>query len=208
MPRADIDLRPLTVFVGPSNTGKSYLAILIYALHRFFFYCKYSHGKWLSLHRGVSESLPSSRTLFADFSNELNELLDKLPSQFDSGPSSMEDGVEFKTPELISELIRTLLLDLGTHSDNLQGEISRCYGIADTLKLIRYSSKGSADISLRRFLASDSSSFQPFKYDISVKSSGTEVTTSIPEAAPLYLKELTFIAFDTLSNSLSNLSSS
>ena len=33
--KAEIDLRPLTVFVGPSNTGKSYLAILIYALHRF-----------------------------------------------------------------------------------------------------------------------------------------------------------------------------
>ena len=33
---ADIDLRPMTVFVGPSNTGKSYLAILIYALHQFF----------------------------------------------------------------------------------------------------------------------------------------------------------------------------
>lgn len=31
---ADIDLRPLTVFVGPSNTGKTYLAVLIYALHR------------------------------------------------------------------------------------------------------------------------------------------------------------------------------
>ena len=34
--KAKIDLRPLTVFVGPSNTGKSYLAMLIYALHRFF----------------------------------------------------------------------------------------------------------------------------------------------------------------------------
>ena len=33
---ARVDLRPLTVFVGPSNTGKSYLAILIYALHRVF----------------------------------------------------------------------------------------------------------------------------------------------------------------------------
>ena len=31
---ADIDLRPLTVFVGQSNTGKTYLAALIYALHR------------------------------------------------------------------------------------------------------------------------------------------------------------------------------
>ena len=31
---AAIDLRPLTVFVGPSNTGKTYLATLVYALHR------------------------------------------------------------------------------------------------------------------------------------------------------------------------------
>ena len=29
-----IGLRPLNVFVGPSNTGKTYLAVLIYALHR------------------------------------------------------------------------------------------------------------------------------------------------------------------------------
>ena len=32
----NVELRPLTVFVGPSNTGKTYLAILIYALHRVF----------------------------------------------------------------------------------------------------------------------------------------------------------------------------
>ena len=34
--KARIDLRPLTVFVGLSNTGKSYLAVLVYALHRCF----------------------------------------------------------------------------------------------------------------------------------------------------------------------------
>lgn len=31
---ADVDFRPLTVFVGPSNTGKSYMAVLTYALHQ------------------------------------------------------------------------------------------------------------------------------------------------------------------------------
>ena len=31
---ANVDLRPLTVFVGKSNTGKTYLATLIYALHQ------------------------------------------------------------------------------------------------------------------------------------------------------------------------------
>ena len=33
---ADVEFRPLTVFLGPSNTGKSYLATLSYALHRYF----------------------------------------------------------------------------------------------------------------------------------------------------------------------------
>lgn len=30
--KADVELKPLTVFVGPSNTGKSYLAILLYSI--------------------------------------------------------------------------------------------------------------------------------------------------------------------------------
>ncbi len=33
---AEIDLRPLTVFVGESNSGKTYLSALIYAMHRAF----------------------------------------------------------------------------------------------------------------------------------------------------------------------------
>ena len=32
--RASVEMRPLTVFIGPSNTGKSYLAMLLYVLHR------------------------------------------------------------------------------------------------------------------------------------------------------------------------------
>ena len=34
--QANVELRPMSIFVGPSNTGKSYLATLIYALHQFF----------------------------------------------------------------------------------------------------------------------------------------------------------------------------
>ena len=33
---ASVEMRPLTVFIGPSNTGKSYLAILAYAMHNCF----------------------------------------------------------------------------------------------------------------------------------------------------------------------------
>lgn len=34
--QAKIDLRPLTVFVGPSNTGKTYFATLLYMMHTIF----------------------------------------------------------------------------------------------------------------------------------------------------------------------------
>ena len=37
--KASVELRPLTVFIGPSNTGKSYLAILIYVLHKTLYQC-------------------------------------------------------------------------------------------------------------------------------------------------------------------------
>ena len=29
-----VDLKPLTVFIGPNNSGKSYMALLVYALSR------------------------------------------------------------------------------------------------------------------------------------------------------------------------------
>lgn len=32
--QGEVDLRPLTVFVGPSNSGKTYFAVMLYALHQ------------------------------------------------------------------------------------------------------------------------------------------------------------------------------
>ena len=42
--RASVEMRPLTVFIGPSNTGKSYLAMLLYVLHRCL--CLETGGRW------------------------------------------------------------------------------------------------------------------------------------------------------------------
>ena len=67
-----LDLRPLTVFAGPSNTGKSWMATLIYALGNFLrdlpfcflYYGIYStsrlrHVEWAGTH-AVRESTPNS----------------------------------------------------------------------------------------------------------------------------------------------------
>ncbi len=53
--RASVDVRPFTVFIGPSNTGKSYLAILIYALHRSL---DVGHGRvpWRALDARIAPS--------------------------------------------------------------------------------------------------------------------------------------------------------
>ena len=32
--RADLELKPLTIFVGPNNSGKSYAALTVYSLVR------------------------------------------------------------------------------------------------------------------------------------------------------------------------------
>ena len=87
----DIELCPLTVFVGPSNTGKSYLAILVYALFNSFPKFRerlYSLGRRLSqakknflgfdqkMIRTLSEELLSSdkeKKEFSDLSEKLKQ---------------------------------------------------------------------------------------------------------------------------------------
>ena len=74
----DIDLRPLTVFVGPSNTGKSYLAVLIYALFRTF----QIGGFFYPLPRRTKRIRHTNMLLFEDPDkatlDELNDFLIRL----------------------------------------------------------------------------------------------------------------------------------
>ena len=66
---AKVDLRPLTVFVGPSNTGKSYLAILTYALHRLFS----GASPIFALECSAEPSICSMEVYFGNTSNRWND---------------------------------------------------------------------------------------------------------------------------------------
>ena len=93
--KAKLDLRPLTVFVGPSNTGKSYLATLIYALHRFFGGNAYDSrfnrgGKYVSIGDSLERSfnreiwsLSPGREMTAE---ECTALVEWAASIFSHGP--------------------------------------------------------------------------------------------------------------------------
>ena len=149
--KAKIDLRPLTVFVGPSNTGKSYLAILIYALHRCF---------------GSREGLfrRSYRHPFSEFRNQkildlskqkIKILLEQTQSIYEKLIEEKESSVVL--PSQISELIRCRYEE--TASD-VANEIKRCFGMGDVDQLSRKEGKNQAQIVIRRPTSSNSKTIE------------------------------------------------
>lgn len=178
--RADIDLRPLTVFVGPSNMGKSYLAILIYALHKFF-------------HRNIYDtrvigSIPDPYMSDGRIS-DLIHWIDTLHSQFETMGISPE-GAHTPIPDAISTNIRPFLSGIESIGTWLNGEIARGFGIADTDKLIRYSSRDGAYISIRPQLSYQSKVTEPFEYQYMITPKGGEFVVSVPDSTPLFLGEI------------------
>ena len=123
---ADLDLRPLTVFVGPSNTGKTYLSVLIYALHRIF-----EDFSRFPLTNYVTVSLPSrlSELGFSDVNvaAKIQDLQEKL--------NSKEGRVKFSDfPQEIRDAMAQRILD---YSDYFSGELERCFDLDSVSELIR-----------------------------------------------------------------------
>ena len=129
-----IDLRPLTVFVGPSNTGKTYFAVLIYALHRILsgfprlpvmHYSRYHH-------RLLFESRKPSRMDSAIQDEELQILLTKLDA----------DGRDLKLSDFPNGVRKAITMFL-EHPELLQNdveeEIIRCFDIDSVSHLTRLS---------------------------------------------------------------------
>ena len=169
---AEVELRPLTVFVGPSNTGKSYLAILIYALHKFFNSRRTTRRPYFSSRRGLLYEQAISEENIA----RLIDGADQIVSQMKIKGSS-ED---FPVPDVIASLIRPMLSDV-LLGDDLAPEIMRCFGIDETRKLIRHGSKESAKVALSPEVGYNNSSL--YKFNITKKA----FIASIPDTAPLQI---------------------
>ena len=117
---ASVDLRPLTVLIGPSNTGKSYLAILLYALHR-------------SLSR--MDALPSR--------HYLRSLRRTNPDRFDSVGKSLLSWMYAAEPNPslppeVAAFIRRNLGGDGTLAAAIADEIGRCFGVDPLRDLIQH----------------------------------------------------------------------
>lgn len=133
---ATVDLRPLTIFIGPSNTGKSYLAGLMYALHRS-----------LDMGRGPLRShfLSQRRQLrffgVGELSGEIAQQLEKWAS---ACLSKGKNGQMPHLPAPIAEHVNNVLKDFQGLGDALVAQVARCFGVDDPKVLSRHSSRSSA----------------------------------------------------------------
>ena len=130
---ADIDLRPLTVFVGQSNTGKTYLAALIYALHQNFE--GFSRVPWASqtfIHLDLSYRYPSLYRHLepqAELDEEMRDILEKLNAP----------GRPLKVSDLPLQARRMLQHSL-KDADSLEDQVKRCFDLESVSDLIRATS--------------------------------------------------------------------
>ena len=128
--KAEIDLRPLTVFVGESNTGKTYLAALIYALYQNFRgISQFSWANSVTSHFSFAYRLRDrySQGKQDEVEQEILELLEKLntpdrPFKYSDLPERISIQAEFRL----------------TDQEDFPNELIRCFDLESISKLIRF----------------------------------------------------------------------
>lgn len=136
---ADLDLRPLTVFVGPSNTGKTYLSVLIYALQRVFE--GFSNFPKLDIIWLLGYGIGSvSSTDNIELRKELLEVFNKLNR---GQPLKLSD-----LPKVVREPTQSSLNNLKGHSDALETELKRCFDLDSVSELIQLLSRKDNEIKI------------------------------------------------------------
>ena len=166
--KANIELRPMSVFVGPSNTGKSYTAALIYSLHRFF--------NGYSVNTNYN-SAHGARYLVENFGmTRMQKMLWELET---------EPSLELQEP--VAAFVRQSLNDVARLGKILDREITRCFGTDKARNLMRYSSGGKTGFSLHGNASTETGRDDPFEYDVTVKR-GTKLKVSIPSTMPIRIE--------------------
>ena len=177
---ATVDLRPLTVFVGASNTGKSYLAILLYALHRFF---GRSDGRFGPLFLSSRlRRLPGDRR--ADLAAQAEVINQWLQQTQDETPGTPE--LDVVLPDEIAAMVRPFLQDVGSASPLLDDEVKRGFGLAESADLIRQPAGRCARVALRREVGDDATN--RIGYDFAISRGQVRLSSSVPDGIPLRIQ--------------------
>ena len=124
---ADLDLRPLTVFVGPSNTGKTYLSVLIYALHRMF----EGFSRFPLTDYVISPSPSHLSQSSLSNANAVVEQIQNLQEKL-----YRKRGV-FRFSDLPEEIRNSVAQRILNYSNYFSGELERCFDLDSVSELIR-----------------------------------------------------------------------
>lgn len=179
---AAIDLRPFTVFVGASNTGKSYLAVLLYALHQFFGRTDAPFGpRFLS--RQLHGSSSTRQKVSAKQAEEINLWLQKIQDE-----TASKRRLDFVLPDEIGKLAWPILQDVSELAPLLDGEVKRCFGLAKSADLIRQPSGKCAQVKLRRKVGD--SDANDIGYDFTISRRQAKLSSSVPSDMLLHRPEV------------------
>ena len=159
---ATINLQPLTVFVGSSNTGKTYFSTLIYALHGAF--------------NGFSQ-LPKRRGYFSSLSyTDIPDILKKL--------NTLDRPFKFSD---IPQETRTMLLSEMENPESLKAELERCFDLNSITELIRLKDGQRDEMTVSLKVSEESQKLWNFNLETSESDLTTQV--SINKNLVLYPKE-------------------
>jgi len=170
--KAEIDLRPLTVFVGESNTGKTYLAALIYALYENFggisqFPWADSTASYFDFVLRSPDHYPQDQ--WEALEQEMLAALDKLNT-----PER-----PFKFSDLPQRIQVTLAYGL-THQEDFPNELKRCFNIEGVSKLIRFTESQDKEMKVSLTVRDKEHKF----WDFEVRASGSADPTIIGRINP------------------------
>ena len=154
--KAEIDLRPLTVFVGESNTGKTYLSALIYALYRAF--DGFSRVPWPY----------DTALLLQEIDDETLVALKKLNTY----------GQAFKYSDLPQQL-RTSTLHGLNNPESFGDELKRCFNLSLISELIRFT--GSKENELKVLLKVNEENQSLWNFEMKASDSDISVSGNINE---------------------------
>ena len=192
---ANVDLRPLTVFVGPSNTGKSYLAVLIYALHRFFsspaIYNEHRRFLGWPYFEGHRMVIPAAR--FTPSEEQVNRVLEwsKAVLEYPAPEGSAGPDVHV-LPQSVAELVRPVLEATPELGSVLDQEIARCFGTGVTSALSRDQSYGGVSFFLGDTVGGADG--ERLGYGVAFDPSGLNLRATLPPNLPLKINGYSDIA--------------
>ncbi len=178
---AAVDLRPLTVFVGPSNAGKSYLATLIYALHRFLGSGDFRYRRPLMRNNRIPSyrSSPASRRRLSK--NDAEVLIDWTKRIFaDSKSGELSTASLIPLPRQINSLISSIITEITDSNPYLNEEIRRCLGVEEASRLIRHGNSNCARIILQTDISQISHPDTTLNFDFSMKRKNSKLSATFP----------------------------